>query len=79
MVKVEITRRYIDVELNQRFEAGVIREVSQERAEALVNAGVATILEIIPEEEKKPAKKTTRKATTKKTEKKTRKGYTRKK
>lgn len=75
MVKVEITRRYSDIELNQKFDAGVTREVTEDRAKALVDAGVATILEIVPEKKKRATKKDS----SEKAEKKSRKGYTRKK
>lgn len=72
MTKVQITTRYLDIELstngdNVFFDPGTIREVTNERAEQLVNANVAKVLEIEKEEEKKPTKKRTTKATTKKT------------
>ena len=77
MTKVRITKRYTDVVLNQRIEAGTIREVTEERAEALVTAGVAEILEIVHEVkeklEKKPRKTTAKKTTKKTTGKRTRK------
>lgn len=78
MTKVEITTRYMDVELSTPdkpmfIDPSTIREVTNERAEQLVRAGVAKIIEIQKEEEKKPTKKTaakkstTRKSTTRKT------------
>lgn len=61
--------RYLDLELNEYIDGGTIREVTNERAEQLVKAGVAKVLEIEKEEKKTTTKKAT-KTTTKKTTKK---------
>ena len=62
MVKVECIVRYNDLELNKTVEIGEQLEVTNERAEYLVNdRKLAKVIEVIPELEKPVEKKTTKK------------------
>ena len=67
MVKIECTVTYNDLELGRLVQVGEQLEVTRDRADYLVNEReLAKVVEVIPEEEKKPAKKITAKKTNKK-------------
>ena len=66
MVKVQCILDYNDLQLKRLVKVGEELEVTQDRAEVLVEKELVKVVEVIPEEEKTPAKKTTAKKTNKK-------------
>lgn len=57
MVKVECIVTYNDLQLNRLVNIGEVLEVTNNRAEVLTKLGLAKVLEVIPEEAKKPVSK----------------------
>ncbi len=67
MTKIEVVKAYRDLELGRFVKEGEKFEVSDERAELLLNKKFVKIVEILEEKEEKPVVKTKELKTTKKT------------
>ncbi len=67
MTKIEVVKAYRDLELGRFVREGEKFEVSDERAELLLNKKFVKIVEILEEKEEKPVVKTKELKTTKKT------------
>jgi hypothetical protein len=67
MTKIEVVKAYRDLELERFVREGEKFEVSDERAELLLNKKFVKILEILEEKEEKPVVKTKELKTAKKT------------
>ncbi len=67
MTKIEVVKAYRDLELGRFVREGEKFEVSDERAELLLNKKFVKIVEILEEKEEKPVVKTKELKTAKKT------------
>jgi hypothetical protein len=67
MTKIEVVKAYRDLELGRFVREGEKFEVSDERAELLLNKKFIKIVEILEEKEEKPVVKTKELKTAKKT------------
>jgi len=67
MTKIEVVKAYRDLELGRFVKEGEKFEVSDERAELLLNKKFVKIVEILEEKEEKPVVKTKELKTAKKT------------